>query len=131
MTFVRTNNIGFKYQRLRTLGSKDKGIRKSEFVAKTQFLCGNSFKELQIIINSRVKNKILSILPMSPKFWVKLNYNHYTEFCITSSKYTFSRNSNIYDHTIKGICLKLYFNINLILIPNWAENIENLLYMTV
>ena len=27
-----------KYQRSMTLGCKDKGIRKSEFVAKTQFL---------------------------------------------------------------------------------------------
>ena len=28
-----------KYLRSKTLGCKDKGIRKSEFVTKTQFLC--------------------------------------------------------------------------------------------
>ena len=38
MTFVRSNNISLKYQRFTTLGSKDIGIRKSEFVAKNQFL---------------------------------------------------------------------------------------------
>ena len=39
MTFVRSNNISLKYQRLAKLGSKVIGMRKSEFVAKTQFLC--------------------------------------------------------------------------------------------
>ena len=39
MNSVRSNNISLKYQRFTTLGSKDKGIIKSEFVAKTQFLC--------------------------------------------------------------------------------------------
>ena len=39
MTSVWWNNISLKYQRLTTLGSKDIGIRKSEFVmAKTQLL---------------------------------------------------------------------------------------------
>ena len=38
MTFVRSKNIGLKYQRFTTLGSKERGIRKSEFVAKNQFL---------------------------------------------------------------------------------------------
>ena len=38
MTFVRSNNISLKYQRFTTLGSKDIGIRKSEFVAKSQFI---------------------------------------------------------------------------------------------
>ena len=41
MTYVRSNNISLKYQRLTTLGSKDIGIRKSEFVAKSQFLWEN------------------------------------------------------------------------------------------
>ena len=36
--FVRSNNISLKYQRFTTLGSKDIGIRKSEFAATTQFL---------------------------------------------------------------------------------------------
>ena len=39
MNSVRSNNISLKYQRFATLDSKDIGIRKSEFVAKTQFLC--------------------------------------------------------------------------------------------
>ena len=39
MTFVRSKNISLKYQRFTTLGSKDIGNRKSEFVAKSQFLC--------------------------------------------------------------------------------------------
>ena len=38
MNSVRSNNISLKYQRFTTLGSKDKGIIKSEFVTKTQFL---------------------------------------------------------------------------------------------
>ena len=38
MTFVRSNNISLKYQRFTTMGSKDIGIRKSEFVAKSQFI---------------------------------------------------------------------------------------------
>ena len=33
------NNNSFKYQRLTQSGCKDKAIWKSEFVAKTQFLC--------------------------------------------------------------------------------------------
>ena len=35
---VRSNNIGLKYQRFTTLGSKDIGIITSEFVAETQLL---------------------------------------------------------------------------------------------
>ena len=38
MTFVRSKSISLKYQRFTTLGSNDIGIRKSEFVAKSQFL---------------------------------------------------------------------------------------------
>jgi len=37
----------FKYLRFTTLGSKDIGIRKSEFEAKTQFLCKARFKKWQ------------------------------------------------------------------------------------
>ena len=39
MTFVRLKTISLKYQRFTTLVSKEIGIRKSEFVAKSQFLC--------------------------------------------------------------------------------------------
>ena len=38
MNSVRSNNISLKYQRITTLDLKDIGIRKSEFVAKSQFL---------------------------------------------------------------------------------------------
>ena len=41
MTFDRSKNISLKYQRFTTLASKDIGIRKSEFVAKSQFLCSS------------------------------------------------------------------------------------------
>ena len=39
MTSVRSNNLSLKYQRFTTLGLKNIGIRKSEFVAKNQLLC--------------------------------------------------------------------------------------------
>ena len=39
MTSARSNNRSLKYQSFTTLGSKEKWIRKPEFVAKTQFLC--------------------------------------------------------------------------------------------
>ena len=51
MTFVRSKNISLKYQRFTTLGSKDIGIRKSEFVTKTQFLLIESHKLGWKIIN--------------------------------------------------------------------------------
>ena len=35
MDSVRSNNLSFKYQRYTTLGWNDIGIRKSEFMAKT------------------------------------------------------------------------------------------------
>ena len=36
---VRSNNLSLKYQRFTRSGGEDIGIRKFEFVAKTQFLC--------------------------------------------------------------------------------------------
>jgi len=38
MNSVRSNDISLKYKRFTTLDSKDKGIIKSEFVTKIQFL---------------------------------------------------------------------------------------------
>ena len=38
MISVRLNNLNLKYQRFTPSGCKDIGIRKSEFVTKTQFL---------------------------------------------------------------------------------------------
>ena len=38
MKSVRSNNLSLKYQRFTPFGCEDIGIRKSEFVAKTQFL---------------------------------------------------------------------------------------------
>jgi len=66
MTFVRSNNISLKYQRFTTLGSKDIGIRKSEFVAKSQFLCSTLY-----IIDDRVQLLMIDVC----KFYVK---NHYS-----------------------------------------------------
>ena len=50
MTFVRSKNIGLKYQRFTTLGSKDIGIRKSEFVAQSQFLYTEKYVPKHLII---------------------------------------------------------------------------------
>ena len=36
---IRSNSLSLKYQRFTPSGCKDKGVRKYEFVAKTQFLC--------------------------------------------------------------------------------------------
>jgi len=51
MTCVRSKNISLKYQRFTTLDSKDIGIRKSEFVAKSQFLYDiwKQFEEFMIL----------------------------------------------------------------------------------
>ena len=40
MNYLRSNKISFKYLRFTPSGSKDIGIRKFDFVAKTQFLEG-------------------------------------------------------------------------------------------
>ena len=40
--FVRSINLSLKYQRFTRSGCEDTGIRKFEFVAKTQFLCPDS-----------------------------------------------------------------------------------------
>ena len=59
MTFVRSRNISLKCQRFTTLGFKDIGIRKSEFVAKSQFLCKN-LTYPQCLKNKKAKKKKLS-----------------------------------------------------------------------
>ena len=38
MNSVKSNNLSLKYKRLTLSDSKDKGVRKFQFVAKTQFL---------------------------------------------------------------------------------------------
>ena len=53
MTFVRSKNISLKYQRFTTLGSKDIGIRKSEFVAKSQFLSGYGYDPVLTLVISQ------------------------------------------------------------------------------
>ena len=42
MNTDRSNIISLKYQRFTPAGCKEIGIRKFEFVAKTQFLCGKN-----------------------------------------------------------------------------------------
>ena len=44
MNSVRSNSVSLKYQRPTPSGCKDIGVRKFEFVAKTQFFCYISFK---------------------------------------------------------------------------------------
>ena len=55
MTSVNSNNPNLKYQRFTSSGCRDIGIRKLEFVAKTQFLSLNiyflQFIILRIFIN--------------------------------------------------------------------------------
>ena len=60
LTSVRSNNISLKYQRFTTLGFKDKGIIKSEFVTKNPFLWGVGKSPLkQIVLNLTGLIKIL------------------------------------------------------------------------
>ena len=78
MTFDRSNNISLKYQRFTTLGSKDIGIRKSEFVAKTQFLS----KENLTYVNPGVLKGFLNKSanwPAKAKIYTNLymNKDHY------------------------------------------------------
>ena len=44
LDYLIQHNSSLKYQRSITLGCKDIGIRKLALVAKTQFLCADSFK---------------------------------------------------------------------------------------
>ena len=46
MNYVKSNNPSLKYQRVTPSGRRYKGIRKFEFVAKTQFLYWKQFKVL-------------------------------------------------------------------------------------
>ena len=64
MTFVKSNNISLKYQRFTTLGSKDNVSRKSEFVAKTQFLYPsfNDVLDLDKSVNLIIIKKTVSCL---------------------------------------------------------------------
>ena len=57
MNSVRSNDISLKYQRCTTLGSKDKGIKNSEFVTKTPFLLhvGNFSTMILLLANCVVK----------------------------------------------------------------------------
>ena len=62
MNSVRSNNISLKYQRFTTLGSKDIGIRKSEFVAKTHVLCVVKERERMMKVNEMFE-KLKTIVP--------------------------------------------------------------------
>ena len=57
MNSIRSNNISLKYQRFTTLGSKDIEIRKSEFVAKTQFLCSGKHQIVRVNLNVRISSE--------------------------------------------------------------------------
>ena len=55
MNSVRSNNLSLKYQRVTPSGCKDIGIRKFEFVVKTQFHWQGKKKNLHLkeIVNIR------------------------------------------------------------------------------
>ena len=46
MNVFRQNNLSLKYQRFKPSGCYDNGIRKFEFVAKTQFLSRIRFEQM-------------------------------------------------------------------------------------
>ena len=68
MNAVRSNNISLKYQRFTTLGFKDVGIRKSEFVAKNQLL-------YWFLFNPQVSNENLDIAELVYKTIQAVQYN--------------------------------------------------------
>ena len=57
MNYVRLKNLTLKYQRSTILGWNDIGIRKSEFVAKIQFLCvfDITFKQKDLLLQYSLK----------------------------------------------------------------------------
>ena len=63
MNSVKLNNVSLNYQRPTSSRCKDIGIRKFEFVAKTQFLRG--FKT----VRSQIKNTKISPSRMIAKLW--------------------------------------------------------------
>ena len=68
-TSVSSNNISMKYQRFTTLGSKDIGIRKSEFVAKTKFLCLNFENPWMFFYEIREQKSITNKFSKSTNFF--------------------------------------------------------------
>ena len=74
MNTVRSNNLSLKYQRFSSSGWNDIGIRKFDFVAKSQFLC--NLLILKIDINKYVD--ILSVISgmylqlISPVFFISI-----------------------------------------------------------
>ena len=60
MNSVRSNNIRLKYQRGTSLGSKDIGIRKFEFMAKNQFHYKTMIGGVGISNNLKIRWKSLS-----------------------------------------------------------------------
>ena len=62
-TSVSPDIISLKYQRFTTLGSEDIGIRKSEFVAKTQFLLNEKTRiSLSYLQRQRFKGNLVNCL---------------------------------------------------------------------
>ena len=60
-----SNNLSLKYQICTPSNCKDKGIRKFEFVAKTQFLFDINVETLNLESQNQAKN-IPVVLPISP-----------------------------------------------------------------
>ena len=61
MNYVRWKNLSLKYQRftpsVTPSGGKNIGIRKSDFVTKTQFLYGNFIKCLCTCLDAKVMSR--------------------------------------------------------------------------
>ena len=57
MNYVKSNNLSSKYQRVTPCGRRDKGIRKFEFVAKTQFLCSKVYL-IEVYLSCLVKLRL-------------------------------------------------------------------------
>ena len=62
MNFVESNNLSFKYQRSTPSSCKGIEIRKSEFVAKTQFFC-----YVYLCLPNPCSNSV-SVSPLAPKY---------------------------------------------------------------
>ena len=60
MNSVRSNNLSLKYQSFTTLGCKDVGVRKFEFVVKTQFLY-----VVNILFVTNTKNRFYIFIKMA------------------------------------------------------------------
>ena len=75
MNYVGSNNISFKYQRFTSSGSKDMGIRKFKFVAKTpSFLLPKNIPDTKHENYENFENSPSKILKKSRTFRIPFLY---------------------------------------------------------